>query len=76
MKAAVILKHGGLEEIVHRDFPDPEVGTGEALVGIRAVALNHLDIFTLRGMPGIKVPLPMIGGGAKAQDGAAGPLLG
>ena len=44
MKAAVIHKHGGLEEIVYQDFPDPEMGAGDALVGIRAVALNHLDI--------------------------------
>ena len=68
MKAAVIHKHGGLEEIVYQDFPDPEMAAGEVLVGIRAVALNHLDIFTLRGMPGIKVPLPMIGGGDMAGE--------
>lgn len=68
MKAAVIHKHGGLEEIVYQDFLDPEMAAGEVLVGIRAVALNHLDIFTLRGMPGIKVPLPMIGGGDMAGE--------
>ena len=32
----------------------------EVLVQVKACALNHLDIFVRRGMPGIQIPLPHI----------------
>jgi len=63
MKAAVIHEHGGPGSIQYKtDYPDPAPATGEALVRVRACTLNYHDIFTRRGMPGIKVPMPAIMG--------------
>jgi alcohol dehydrogenase len=63
MKAAVVSQHGEAENIaVVHDFPEPEAGEGEAVVDVRACSLNYHDLFTLRGMPGIKVPLPIVMG--------------
>ena len=63
MKAQVLQQHGNVADIVyHTDYPDPIPGPGEVVVSIRACALNYHDIFTMRGMPGIKVPIPVIMG--------------
>src|SRR5262245_20164197 len=63
MKAAVIYEHGGPGSIRYESaFPDPKPGAGEAIVRVKATALNYHDIFTRRGMPGIKVPMPCIMG--------------
>jgi alcohol dehydrogenase len=63
MKAAVIYEHGGPGSIRYdTGFPDPKPAVGEVLVRVKAAALNHHDIFTRRGMPGIKVPMPCIMG--------------
>ena len=63
MKAAVISEHGGPGSIQYKsDFPDPKPAAGEVLVRVRACTLNYHDIFTRRGMPGIKVPMPAIMG--------------
>lgn len=63
MQAAVIREHGGPDHLVVEAIERPEPGAGEALVRVAACALNHLDIFVRRGMPGLPVPLPHIGGG-------------
>lgn len=60
MRAVVFYKHGGLRELQETYVPRPEPGIGEVLVRVRAVALNHLDLWTLAGMPGLKIPLPHI----------------
>jgi alcohol dehydrogenase len=60
MKAAVIEKQGGIENIVYRDFPDPTVGPRDVLVRCKAVGLNYFDIFVRKGMPGLRgYPAPM-----------------
>ena len=63
MKAAVIEQQGGVENIVYRDWDDPEPAAGEVRVRVEACGLNHLDIFVRRGMPGFPVPMPFISGG-------------
>jgi alcohol dehydrogenase len=61
MKAVVLHKHGGLEELKYiTDFPDPRVIEGHVVIRVKATSFNYHDVFTVRGMPGIKVPLPMI----------------
>ena len=72
MKAAVIFEHGPPGSIQYcTDYPDPLPAAGEVLVRVRAATLNYHDIFTRRGMPGIKVPLPCIMGIDFAGDIAA-----
>ena len=63
MRAAVIERQGGVENIVCREWPDPEIGPDDVLVRVKACGLNHLDIFVRRGMPGFPVPMPFISGG-------------
>jgi NADPH:quinone reductase-like Zn-dependent oxidoreductase len=63
MKAAVIDAHGGPGSIRYEPaYPDPKPGAGEVLLRVKATTLNYHDIFTRRGMPGIKVPMPCIMG--------------
>jgi NADPH:quinone reductase-like Zn-dependent oxidoreductase len=38
--------------------PDPKIGPDDALVRVRACALNHLDLFVREGIPALKTPLP------------------
>src|SRR5690554_1777166 len=61
MKALVLREHGDLDRLslVH-DEPVPEVKPGHVLVRVGASSFNYHDVFTVRGMPGIKVPLPVI----------------
>jgi len=61
MKAVILREHGGLDKLQYvADFPDPEVAEGHVVIRVRATSFNYHDVFTVRGMPGIKVPMPMI----------------
>lgn len=52
MKAVVIREHGGVDRLRLEDVPVPRPGAGEALVRVRAVGLNNLDIWARSGPPG------------------------
>lgn len=61
MKAVVLREHGGLDKLQYvTDFPDPAAIEGHVVIRVRATSFNYHDVFTVRGMPGIKVPMPMI----------------
>jgi NADPH:quinone reductase-like Zn-dependent oxidoreductase len=61
MKAVILEKHGGLDALkLVTDFPDPKAVDGHVVIRVKATSFNYHDVFTVRGMPGIKVPLPMI----------------
>ena len=61
MKAVVLEQHGGLDHLKYvTDFPDPVVTDGHVVIRVKAASFNYHDIMTVRGMPGIKVPLPII----------------
>jgi alcohol dehydrogenase len=42
------------------DYPIPRASEGHVVIRVRASSFNYHDVFTVRGMPGIKVPLPVI----------------
>src|ERR671916_3347123 len=61
MKAVIFRQHGGAEVLEYvEDAPEPRVRANEVLVEVRACALNHLDVWARRGLPGIEIPLPHI----------------
>ena len=61
MKAVVLREHGGLDNLQYvTDFPDPVATAGHVVIRVGATSFNYHDVFTVRGMPGIKVPMPMI----------------
>lgn len=62
MKAVRIHKHGGPEVLEIEEIAEPQPGPDEVLVEVKACALNHLDLWVRRGIPGQKFPLPMTPG--------------
>jgi NADPH:quinone reductase-like Zn-dependent oxidoreductase len=60
MKAVAINQHGGPEVLQQVELPDPEIAPNEVLVRVRAVALNHLDLWVRRGLPGLKLTFPHV----------------
>jgi NADPH:quinone reductase-like Zn-dependent oxidoreductase len=56
MKAARMHEFGGPEVLRYEDAPDPQLRKDQVLVRIRACALNHLDIWVRKGLPGVKLP--------------------
>lgn len=62
MRALTIDAHGGLERLRLRDdVPAPEItGAHDVRLRLRAAALNRLDLWTLRGVPGIRIVAPWV----------------
>ncbi|MBV8208004.1 MAG: zinc-binding dehydrogenase [Acidobacteria bacterium] len=56
MKAVRFHQFGGPEVLRYEDVPDPELRKDQVLVRIRACALNHLDLWVRKGLPGIRLP--------------------
>ena len=71
MKALVLRAHGPDGLHYETDFPDPAPGAGDVVVRVRAAALNYHDVFTRRGMPGIRIAMPAIMGLDVAGEVAA-----
>jgi alcohol dehydrogenase len=57
-------------ELVERDAPPPPAA-GEVQVRVRAVALNHIDVWGYRGMAFAKRKLPLVVGAEAAGEVAA-----
>lgn len=55
MRAWVLRATGGLDQLQQTDVPDPagpgSLGPRQVRVAPRAAALNHLDLFVVRGLP-------------------------
>jgi NADPH:quinone reductase-like Zn-dependent oxidoreductase len=52
MRAWVIRATGGLDRLERAEVPDPGLlGPRDVRIALRAAALNHLDLFTVRGLP-------------------------
>jgi NADPH:quinone reductase-like Zn-dependent oxidoreductase len=69
---AAALRGRGLDQLGIADVPNPAPpGPGEVRVAIRAAALNHLDLFVARGLPGATLAFPHIVGADGAGEVAA-----
>ena len=67
MKAVVIREHGDLSVLETADVRAPEIaGARDVRVSLHAAALNHLDLWTIKGLPGLTLDFPHVLGG----DGA------
>ena len=60
MKLARIHRHGGPEELVYEDAPEPVIKANQVLVRVKACALNHLDLFVRAGIPGMRFTMPHV----------------
>ncbi len=68
MKAIRFHSHGGPDVLRLEEVADPVIGPGEALVRVRACALNHLDLWQRRGLRRVTIPLPHISGSDVAGE--------
>src|SRR5580693_2431604 len=68
MKAIRFHEHGGPEVLRYEDAPEPVSRASEVLVRVKACALNHLDLWVRRGLPGVPIPLPHIPGSDVAGE--------
>lgn len=67
MLAVTIRAYGGPDELRVEDVPRPALQSpNDVVVALRAAALNHLDLFVLRGLPGVTHAFPHVVG----SDGA------
>jgi len=63
MRAVLTVGHGARDQLqLATDYPAPSAQPGEVVLRVAATAINYHDIFTRRGMPGIRIPLPVIVG--------------
>lgn len=62
MKAAFIREHGEPDVLEVGEIPEPEAGPGDVVVEVKASALNHLDLWVRRGLPGLDLDFPHVGG--------------
>lgn len=62
MQAVQVSENGGPEVLRIVDLKRPEPAAGEVLVRVLATSINHLDLWVRRGMPGVRLPLPIIPG--------------
>ncbi|MFQ5896475.1 MAG: zinc-binding dehydrogenase [Nitrospinota bacterium] len=62
MRTVRFREHGGPEVIEVADVPDLRAGPGQVVMEVRAISLNHLDLWMRRGLPGMKVSFPHVPG--------------
>lgn len=57
-EAMVFDQHGGPEVLERREVELPDAGPREVTVRVRAVAMNHMDLWVRRGGPAFKLKYP------------------
>ncbi|MFQ5595326.1 MAG: zinc-binding dehydrogenase [Anaerolineae bacterium] len=62
MKAIAFYQHGDIDQLKIVELPQPEPGRVEVLINVKAVALNHLELWVLGGLPGLDLEMPHVGG--------------
>ena len=58
MKAVRIHEHGNIDVLKWEEGSIPSISENQVLVEIKAAAMNHLDLWVRKGIPG--VPLPCV----------------
>lgn len=67
MKAVEIHEYGGVEKLCYGEVEEPKLTSPEeAIVRLKAAALNHIDLWIRKGLTGMDISLPHILG----ADGA------
>jgi NADPH2:quinone reductase len=62
VQAVQFSEHGDRDVIEYGEFPDPDPDPDEVVVDVKAGALNHLDVWTRKGLPGIDLEFPHVPG--------------
>ena len=57
MKAVQLVAHGAPGKFELRELPDPQPGSGEAVIQVQACGLNHLDLWLEEA--GLPMPLQL-----------------
>src|SRR5574341_284910 len=74
MRAVAIFEHGGPEKLTLTDLPKPTIAPDDVLINVKAVAMNHLDLWVREGLPNQKLEYPFVLGsdvaGVIAEVGA------
>lgn len=74
MRAQVLYEHGDVDVIRAVELPDPTPGPKQVLLRVRAVALNHLDLWVRGGLPNLKLSYPhLLGSDIAGEVVALGP---
>jgi len=60
MRALILDEHGDVDKLRVGEKPMPKAIAQHVVIRVRASSFNYHDVFTVRGMPGIKVPLPVV----------------
>ena len=61
MKARVLRQHGDVDDLaVVDDHAKPAATPDHVVIRVGASSFNYHDVFTVKGMPGIKVPFPVV----------------
>src|SRR5450631_1192217 len=58
MKAILCSQYGGPDDLVLTEIADPVAGPGEAVIAIKAAALNFFDLLMIQGKYQVKPPFP------------------
>jgi NADPH:quinone reductase-like Zn-dependent oxidoreductase len=81
-EAVVLRAHGGVEVLARETIELPQPGPREVRVRVRAVAVNHLDLWVRRGLPNLRLDYPhrlgsdVVGEVDSLGDGARGVSVG
>lgn len=74
VEAIVLRAHGDVDVLARETVDLAEPGPREVLVRVRAVALNHLDLWVRRGLPNLKLVYPhRLGSDVVGEIEALGP---
>ena len=60
MKATVIHEHGGTDKLIYQEIDTPKPSKDGVLVKVMTCAVNHLDIWIRKGLPGKTLQFPHI----------------